>query len=188
MTQEKAGIPLSPGTIPRTRLMPPAQRARRWGCCLLAAVITGCGEPPQTVGEGVQEPGFITAATLGEQDVRTASEYLAMEPYASADRERGERLAGMCRACHTFGAGEPAMLGPNLYGVFGRRAGSVGNFDYSAVLREANFVWTPGALDAWLAQPARFLPGNRMSFTGVQDAGDRANLIAYLLEVSDTEN
>jgi cytochrome c len=111
-----------------------------------------------------------------------------MAPYASADRERGARLAGFCRACHTFGAGEPAMLGPNLYGVFGRRAGSGENYDYSPVLREADFIWTPRALEAWLAQPARFLPGNRMSFTGVQDAHDRASLIAYLLEVSDGES
>jgi cytochrome c len=111
-----------------------------------------------------------------------------MAPYASASREQGARLAGLCRACHTFGAGEPAMLGPNLHGVFGRLAGSAQNFDYSPVLREANFVWTPQALDAWLAQPARFLPGNRMSFTGVHDAADRASLIAYLLEVSDGES
>lgn len=80
------------------------------------------------------------------------------------------------------------MLGPNLHGFFGRRAGSAPDFDYSPVLREASFVWTPRALDAWLAQPARFLPGNRMSFTGVHDAGDRASLIAYLLEVSDGES
>jgi cytochrome c len=149
--------------------------------------LAGCSEPAET-GGGLQQENFPTAATLGEQDVRTVAEYLAMAPYASADRERGARLAGLCRACHTFGAGEPAMLGPNLHGVFGRRAGSSASFDYSPVLREAHFVWTPRALDAWLAQPARFLPGNRMSFTGVHDAGDRASLIAYLLEVSDGES
>ena len=46
------------------------------------------------------------------------------------------------------------------------------------------FPWTPTALDAWLTEPARFLPGNRMSFVGVRDADDRADLIAYLLEAT----
>jgi cytochrome c len=51
-------------------------------------------------------------------------------------------------------------------------------------MRNANFVWTPEALNAWLAQPGRFLPGNRMTFAGVFQQDDRNNLIAYLLEVT----
>lgn len=109
------------------------------------------------------------------------SEYLASEPWVSADPASGARLAQMCRACHTLGAGEPALLGPNLHGMFGRRAGSIPGYDYSQALRQADFTWTPRALDAWLARPAQFLPGNRMTFAGVTDPADRANLIAYLL-------
>ena len=80
------------------------------------------------------------------------------------------------------------MIGPVLHGMFGARAGSRDGFDYSPVLREAQFVWTPRALDAWLAQPGRFLPGNRMTFAGVLRKSDRDDLIAYLLQVTSGNN
>ena len=73
------------------------------------------------------------------------------------------------------------MIGPNLFGFFGNEAAAVEGFDYSQALSEADFTWTPRALDAWLAEPSRFLPGNRMTFAGVSGESDRANLIAYLL-------
>ena len=76
------------------------------------------------------------------------------------------------------------MIGPALYGFFGADAGSHEGFEYSPALRSADFVWTPRALDAWLAQPGRFLPGNRMTFAGVSRQADRDALIAYLMEVT----
>ena len=103
---------------------------------------------------------------------------------ASADPERGAVLALSCRACHTFGAGEAHLLGPNLYGLFGRLTGSAAGFEYSAALREADFLWTPQALDAWLAEPGSFLPGNSMVFAGFNSASDRSDLIAYLLRAT----
>jgi cytochrome c len=80
------------------------------------------------------------------------------------------------------------MLGPALYGMFGRRVAEQAGFDYSPVMRNAQFVWTPGALDAWLAQPGKFLPGNRMAFGGVFRQEDRDDLIAYLLVVTSGNN
>ena len=76
------------------------------------------------------------------------------------------------------------MIGPSLHGMFGMAAGSSDTFDYSEALRDAGFIWTPRALDAWLKQPGRFLPGNRMVFAGVLDEGDRNDLIAYLLQAT----
>ncbi len=76
------------------------------------------------------------------------------------------------------------MIGPALFGFFGSEVGTRSGFAYSAVMRNADFVWTPEALNAWLAQPGRFLPGNRMTFAGVLDQGDRDDLIAYLLDVT----
>ena len=102
----------------------------------------------------------------------------------SADSERGELLALSCRVCHTFGADEEHLLGPNLHGVFGRSAASATGFEYSAALQEADFVWTPDRLDAWLAQPDDFLPGNNMTFAGFSSTTDRQALIDYLLQVT----
>jgi cytochrome c len=150
-------------------------------------LLGSCGGASQNEGEG-SALTLLTATTLGEQQVLSTSEYLAQAPYAEADLENGERQAQICRACHSLGEGGANMIGPNLFGVFGTRAGTREGFDYSNVLRDTDFVWTPRALDAWLAQPGRFLPGNRMTFAGVGDTGNRADLIAFLLRSTSREN
>lgn len=73
-------------------------------------------------------------------------------------------------------------MGPHLHGVFGRPAGQLPGFDYSPAMRESGIVWTPETLDAWLARPDGFLPGNDMAFAGFRSAEDRRALIAYLRE------
>jgi cytochrome c len=147
---------------------------------LLLCLAAGCGGESAS-GGGARAP-LLTAQTLGEQMTLPVAEYLASEPYAAADRSNGERQAKICRACHSLEEGGPNMIGPNLYGFFGKRIGSVPGFSYSAAVSEVDFVWTPRALDAWLSQPGRFLPGNRMTFAGVPQEKDRVDLIAYLLE------
>ena len=105
-----------------------------------------------------------------------------IEPrFAEADLDRGEILSLACQACHTLDAGEADLIGPNLYGVFGRVSAASPEFGYSSVLRSADLVWTTRALDAWLASPEDFLPGNDMAFAGYSSATDRRDLIAFLL-------
>lgn len=123
----------------------------------------------------------LTATTLGDQALLNNAEHLASEPYASADKTNGQAQAQICKACHSLQQGGPNMIGPALHGFFGRAAGSQAEFAYSAALQEADLVWTPRALDAWLSAPGRFLPGNAMMFPGVMNGDDRTDLIAYLL-------
>ncbi len=153
---------------------------------LLAAMLVtlvGCG------GNGDGEPAAprLVAADLGEQTVLTSAEWLASDPYNAADLDAGRAQARVCLACHSLNKGGPNMIGPNLHGFFGQAVGAVDNYSYSAAIRDADFVWTPRALDAWLRQPADFLPGNRMTYAGVPDATDRRDLIAFLLATTGEE-
>lgn len=158
------------------------KQLRLAAAAVIVSSMAACGE---RAGEVADEASPVpTAATLGEQVVLSNAEYLAAAPYATADRANGARQAQFCRACHALEADGRHMVGPALHGFFGTKAGSRAGYDYSPVLRDAGFVWTPAALDAWLIQPGRFLPGNRMTFAGVSKQSDREDLIAYLLEVT----
>ena len=99
---------------------------------------------------------------------------------AAGDPERGARVARLCMACHSFEPGRH-MTGPSLGGVWGRKAGAAEGFArYSEALQRSGLVWDEQHLDAWLKDPAALVPGNEMSFSGIDDARTRANLLAYL--------
>jgi cytochrome c len=103
---------------------------------------------------------------------------------ADSRRERGELLSLACQACHTLSEGQGHQVGPNLYGIFGRRAGTADGFAYSSALLAASISWTPAELDRWLSDPFGYLPGTTMAFAGYQSAEDRAALIGYLIEAT----
>ena len=71
-------------------------------------------------------------------------------------------------------------MGPNLFGIVGRKAASEPNFYYSQALKGSGITWTPDKLDAWIKSPPALVPGNRMAFAGIADAGQRADIVAYL--------
>ncbi len=98
----------------------------------------------------------------------------------SVDYKRGKLLFIQCRACHELKPGAEPKVGPNLAGMFGRKAGSGVGFSYSAALRAASFSWDAAALDRWLTKPSAVVPGNVMAFVGIPDAKNRAALISYL--------
>ncbi len=104
---------------------------------------------------------------------------------ASASVEKGESAAKKCAACHTYGKGEPDRVGPNLYGVVGRPKGTEGGFAYSPAIKGKGGNWTVEDLDAFLAAPAKYAPGTKMSFAGLPRGSERADLIAYLNSKSD---
>lgn len=85
-----------------------------------------------------------------------------------------------CMTCHIDTAEGPRRLGPTLFGVVGRHTGRVEGFRYSPGNRDADLVWTPQTLFAYLRDPRAFIPGTFMTFAGVRDETERANLIAYL--------
>lgn len=104
------------------------------------------------------------------------------EVYASADAAAGEGLWRNCRSCHKLEAGENGT-GPTLFGLVGRAAGSVEGYAYSGAIAAVVDVWTPEHLNGFLADPKGYAPGTKMSFRGISDVEDRANLIAYLATI-----
>jgi cytochrome c len=105
-------------------------------------------------------------------------------PYNSANYAAGEHAFAQCAECHAIETGAAPKLGPNLHGVVGRHAGTVSGYDYSQALRDANFAWDAPHLDAWIKDPAGYLPGNDMMADGVSDDSERRDLIAYLMIAS----
>jgi cytochrome c len=105
---------------------------------------------------------------------------LSVSAALAADAKKGEADFARCAICHTTSKGGGNGVGPNLFGIVGRKSASAPDFYYSQALRVSLIVWTPNKLDAWIASPAKLVPGNRMSFAGIPDAGQRADIIAYL--------
>jgi cytochrome c len=110
---------------------------------------------------------------------------LLMAPsLASAqDAEAGQRVFNQCRACHTVDQGGRNGVGPNLYGVFDRRAGAVEGFRYSAPMRakaEEGLTWNEANLRAYIINPKAVVPAGSMAFAGLRNEQQLNDLIAYL--------
>jgi cytochrome c len=134
--------------------------------------------------EPASEPAAEPAAAPAEDAAATAGspEFANLPaPYNTADYAMGRRTFKLCQSCHITKEGGGALVGPNLYGIFGREAGSSPGFQYSPALQAADFIWTPDKVDHWLENPQTFLKGNRMTFAGVRKPADRTAVIAYLM-------
>ena len=171
----------------------------RAACALAIFALTACGgaengasditspDPaPETSGEPAPSEEGADPVTSGTPDKAAASQASAQfaslpAPYNAADYDTGRRIYFQCQSCHTLEEGGAVTLGPNLYGMFGTEVGAKEGFEYSDVLQEADFVWTPDRLAEWLANPRDFLPGNKMNFAGVQDEDERTAVIAYIM-------
>ena len=96
---------------------------------------------------------------------------------AAPDPVRGEQVYGRCLACHALAYDR---VGPRHCGLIGRPAGSVAGFVYSPAMKRSGIVWSERALDRFLAAPMQAMPGTAMTYDGIADAKERADLIAYL--------
>jgi cytochrome c len=108
---------------------------------------------------------------------------------ASADAAAGQSSTKKCASCHNFGDGESNKTGPLLYGVVGRVEGSHEGFAYSDGMlahKTNGDTWTYENLNAFLTSPKTYTPGTKMSFAGVKDPQERANILAYLQTLSPT--
>jgi len=106
---------------------------------------------------------------------------------AKADPEAGEKFAKVCSTCHSFGKGEPAKMGPNLYGIIGSKHAHMAGFHYSDAMQAlADKDWTFEDLNKFLAGPRAAVPGTKMTYAGIKSDSDRANVIAWLRSLADS--
>jgi cytochrome c len=135
------------------------------------------------------KPGYkIAVPEKGKADQKGApaqQDPPIAELLAKADVKRGEVSHNKCIACHTFDKGGRNLVGPNLYGIIGREKGSVAGFNYSAGFKKMKGVWTPQEISDFVKNPKGMVPGTSMTFAGINRAGERADLIAYLNTKSD---
>ena len=130
---------------------------------------------PWTVDLAARAASILLAAAL-----------LAILPAAgawSADAGRGKELYIECKRCHQVGSGAEHRIGPHLNDVFGRASGSLGDYRYSLAMNAAGsggLVWTEATLGTFLSDPRALVPGTRMSFAGMTEADDRADLLTWL--------
>ncbi|GJE00471.1 c-type cytochrome [Methylobacterium isbiliense] len=99
-----------------------------------------------------------------------------------ASAQDGKAVFAHCAVCHSVEAGVN-RLGPTLAGIHGRAAGAIENFVYSRTMSMSKIVWNDEALDAYLASPKKYVPGDRMPFAGIQDERERRAVIDYLCPV-----
>ena len=122
-----------------------------------------------------------TAAPAEIAPAQTAPEVTLASLLAGADPAAGAKVAKKCAACHSFNSGGGNRVGPNLYDLLGRKIASFAGFNYSDALQaKSSEAWGFDNLDAFLTSPKTWVPGTKMSFSGIKKPGDRAALLAYL--------
>jgi len=141
-----------------------------------AWIVTG----EHYAGEEVKAGGY--ALPGGEEGAAAGAAAKPIEFYlASADVAKGEAVFKKCAACHVNAQGGANGIGPNLWAVVGEPIGKgAGGFAFSSALAAKGGNWDWKSLDAWLSSPRAFAPGTKMTFAGLGDPQDRANVIAFL--------
>jgi len=153
-------------------------------CLVLVAMHIASGaiftpEPPA-------KPGYEIAVKAEEtQGAAPAAPEVPFDTLlASASADRGAQVTKQCQACHNFQEGAGPKVGPDLYAVVGRPVASVPGFNYSAALKALGGTWTFDALNKWLTKPSADAPGTAMTFAGLSNPKQRADVIAYLDSLS----
>jgi cytochrome c len=134
--------------------------------------------------ESPEKPGYPIEGAEQEGGGATAEQ--PIEAYlAKADPAKGAQIFNKCAACHNATKGGPNQLGPNLWGVLGEPVGQGHGFAFSDALAKKGGTWNWDNLSQWLTSPKAFAPGTKMTFAGLGNPQDRANVMAYLNQQSD---
>jgi cytochrome c len=109
-----------------------------------------------------------------------AAAILVTPALAAGDPVQGKAVFARCAICHNVEKDGGNGVGPNLFGVAGRKAAAVDGFNYSGPMKASGITWTDDNLEKWIAGPAKMIPGTKMAFAGITSKGQIADVIAYL--------
>jgi cytochrome c len=118
--------------------------------------------------------GKIAAASL------IAVGLLSSQAFAAGDAAKGKTVFARCAVCHNVEKDGGNGVGPNLFGIVGRKSATVDGFSYSGPMKAANLTWNDDNLAKWAAGPAKMVPGTKMAFGGIAQKTQIADLVAYL--------
>ena len=135
--------------------------------------------------ERPEKMGYPIAGVEQEGEGGAAAEQPIEVFLAKADPAKGAEVFKKCGACHNAEKGGPNQLGPNFWGVLGEPVGQGHGFAFSDALAKKGGTWNWDNLSQWLTSPKAFAPGTKMTFAGLGNPQDRANVIAYLNQHSD---
>ncbi len=119
---------------------------------------------------------LFAAATLA-----AGAALAAAGPAAAGDPVHGKAVfSQQCGVCHSAAKGGPTIVGPGLYGVIGRTAGTLKGYSYSSAMKSAGFAWSADKLHDYAAAPSNVVPGNHMPYAGLKNPAQLDDLLAYL--------
>lgn len=161
-----------------------------FGAVLLAGVIAmlaGFVAEVLVAPEHLEENAYVVdtgAVAASSQQAEAAGPALIGPLLASADPAAGERAARACTSCHSFEEGAANKVGPNLYGIVGAHTAHIQGYAYTDAITSLDRTWDDEALNHFLYAPREYAPGTKMTYAGMKNDQDRANLIAWLRTIS----
>jgi cytochrome c len=105
---------------------------------------------------------------------------LSSQAFAAGDAAKGKTVFARCAVCHNVEKDGGNGVGPNLFGIAGRKSATIDGFAYSGPMKAANITWTDDNLGKWVAGPAKMIPGTKMAFGGIAQKSQIADVVAYL--------